>query len=188
MGDRLRKRGVRVATTWTPLQRYVALYNKHRVSNSGFMNTLIETEGQAAEVDATRPPRAISAWLAAGWTAALSLWVLLGLIQLPAATALIELEGAKRGRPINANDHFSNLPELHAAFDTANLGAQHLFLWIIVMGAFAVAGAAVSLVLVLNKTVHAQRILAVMASMWLFGVAVAAFHGETLDLVTWLDN
>ena len=164
------------------------LYTCHRVSDSGWVNTLVESEPSAADVDDSRTPVATSAWLAAGWTAALSLWVLLGLVQLPAAAALIELEGVKRGRPIDANDHFGHLPELHAAFDTANLAAQHLFLWIIVMGAFALVGAAIGFVLVLNGARHAQKIITAMAAMWLFGVAVAAFHGETLDLVMWLSN
>ena len=152
------------------------------------MNILIEGEAQAPVQPERRHRLPVSAWFASAWTAALSMWVLLGLIQLPAAAALIELEGAKRGRPIDANDHFGYLPELADAFDSANLAAQHLFIWIIVMGAFAISGAAIAFAVVLNGATHAQRIATAMASVWLAGAAVAAFHGETLDLVMWLSN
>ncbi len=153
------------------------------------MSNVLDPEfSLVVEESSSKSGRSLSTMLAAVWTATLSLWVALGFVQLPAAAALIELEGLKRGRPVTADDHFSNLPELQAAFDTANLSFQHPFLWIILMPAFAISGLLIGAGLFRTRAIYASRILLAMSAIWGLGILLAVSHRETLDLVMWLTN
>ena len=153
------------------------------------MNTLLDHDSAPPEEEEVHiANRSFAKWLASGWIAALSLWVVVSFVQLRAVAALIELEGARRGSPISANDHFAYLPELQAAFEAANLSWQHPYFWFLVMVAFAVSGLVVAAVVERSALQHKSRILSAMPVIFGLGVIVAVANRETLDLVLWLTN
>ena len=152
------------------------------------MISTLEHDPAPALTDDLGFPRSRSSWLAGSWILGVATWAVVSFFQLQTAAALIHLAGLNRGRPIDDNDHFSELPELEAAFDAANLSLQHPFFWVMVMAAFAVVGVLIAIGVLMSPTKRPGRILAAMSATWLLSIAVAAANADTLGLVTWLTN
>ena len=155
------------------------------------MTSVLDREREAHSAEDTVPRRNATRVfeLAAGaWLVVVALWSIVGLVQLRTAAGLIALEGEQRGFPITDMSHFSEVPELAAEFDAANLGLQHPFLWVILMAGFALVGVFLAIGVSLSASPLRNRLATSMLAVWLFGVTVAVANGETLTLVMWLTN
>ncbi len=122
------------------------------------------------------------------WCLAVSTWAAVALGQLRAAKALLERESAVLGRPVSSDDHFSALPELSAAFDTAGLKHHTTPSWTLILALVSVSALALATRTRTEPRNQRRRTLAALATLWLTLVFIAFAYRETLDLVTWLDN
>ena len=115
-------------------------------------------------------------------------WSVLNFIQLRIAVGLIELAGLNRGKPIDEFDHFAELPELKAAFDSATFTIPSLISWVIMLTLLTTTGAGIAVGVTRSKTNNFRRVLTAMAATWGLGVLIGITHFETLDLLAWLAN
>ena len=158
-----------------------------KFGDRGCMNTVIE-EPSLETASSRRFPNLISEWLAAFWVVGVSAWAMLNFVQLRISTALIELAGLNRGKPIDTYDHFSDLPELDTAIRSATLTVPNLLSWSMVLFLVSITGPAIGSGVERSDSKHSRSIIAVMVVAWLLGVLVGVAHFGTLDLLAWLDN